>query len=105
MADYVPERDDAPSVRAHERWVGFAHLGQTVIERLLRDGDDDARCDARASSLPAAGLLADAPGAEVYAWREWGDPDQVISEDSAFDRQRQRKKKSVIFLVIYLFIM
>ena len=32
------------------------------------------------------GLLAEAPGAEIFAWREWGDPDEVIREDGAFDR-------------------
>lgn len=31
-------------------------------------------------------LLAEAPGAEIIAWREWGEPDEVVREDGAFDR-------------------
>lgn len=30
--------------------------------------------------------LADGPGAEVIAWREWGDPDELVREKDAFDR-------------------
>lgn len=41
------------------RWVGFAGLAQTTIERLLRLGDEES-ADARASNLPLAVTQADA---------------------------------------------
>lgn len=53
---------------------------------LANDIADLLRIEEAITQDGPPGLLADAPGAEVYAWREWGDPDQVISEDSAFDR-------------------
>lgn len=39
---------------------------------------------AGASGPPA--LLVEAPGAEAFAWREWGEPDEVTREAGAFDR-------------------
>lgn len=67
-----------------------------VILRSAAMGVDDAviaediadllKIEAAVMANNAPGLLAEAPGAEIYAWREWGDPDEVIREDGAFDR-------------------
>ena len=55
-------------------------------EAIREDIDDLKRIEAAVVAESAPGLLAEAPGAEIYAWREWGDPDEVIREDDAFDR-------------------
>ena len=44
---------------AKVRWSGFAGLAQTVVERLLREGGEEA-CDVRASSYAHAEVLATA---------------------------------------------
>ena len=44
---------------ARTRWVGFAGLAQTTVERLLREGGEEA-ADTRASAAPAASTLATA---------------------------------------------
>ena len=48
-----------PTQDGSSRWVGFAGLAQTTVERLLRLGDETT-ADARASNLPPATTQADA---------------------------------------------
>ena len=50
--------DIGPPGHTHTRWVGFAGLAQTTVERLMADGGDAA--DQRASSVPHAATLATA---------------------------------------------
>lgn len=71
-------------------------IGPGLILRSAAEaaGDDAIREDiAELLAMEASidpdgppGLLAEAPGAEVHAWREWGEPDEVVREDGAFDR-------------------
>lgn len=55
-------------------------------ETILDDIDDLIALEIAASENGPPALLTDGPGAEVTAWREWGDPDELIREDDAFDR-------------------
>lgn len=55
-------------------------------ETILEDIDDLLALEASVAADGPPGKLADAPGAEVTAWREWGDPDDLIREAGAFDQ-------------------
>ena len=55
-------------------------------EAILEDIDDLLALEASVAADGPPGKLADAPGAEVTAWREWGDPDDLIREAGAFDQ-------------------
>lgn len=69
--------------------------GGVILRSAARDVDDEViaediadllRVEEAVTTEGAPGLLAEAPGAEVFAWREWGEPDEVIREEGAFDR-------------------
>ena len=45
-----------------------------------------AEMEAAVTTQSAPGLLVEAPGAEITAWRDWGDPDELVREVGAFDR-------------------
>ena len=53
---------------------------------IAEDIADLMQIEAAVTADNPPGLLAEAPGAEIFAWREWGEPDEVVREDGAFDR-------------------
>lgn len=59
-------------------------------EAIIADIDELLALEAVVADAIANGgppmKLTEAPGAEVIAWREWGDPDEVINEEGLFDR-------------------
>lgn len=75
--------DDGPGliVRSASEGVDAALLEEDIADLLAMDR---AVLEGAASREP--GRLAEAPGAELTAWREWGEPDEVIRETGAFER-------------------
>ncbi|MEL7465054.1 MAG: ribonuclease E/G [Pseudomonadota bacterium] len=85
--------------RARLEAAGLKALDGAALGLIVRsaavDADEDAiredvadllALEAAVAEDGGPGLIAEAPGAEVYAWREWGDPDEVIREDGVFER-------------------
>lgn len=96
----------ARSVKETETRAALEKLGRAALDGaetglILRSAAAEAEEDAiradiadllAVEAVVASGadgppaLLAEAPGAEAFAWREWGEPDEVVREDGAFDR-------------------
>lgn len=57
---------------------------------IIEDIEDLVAVEAAVATAAAEGgppeLIAEGPSAEIAAWREWGDPDEVIREPGVFDR-------------------
>ena len=102
LTPHAPGVNVARSIKdaeERERLTGIAIPligdGGVILRSAARDVDDGVIAEDIKDLLAveeavkaegAPGLLAEAPGAEIFAWREWGDPDQVIRENGAFDR-------------------
>ena len=70
-------------IRSKAEGVSDDALGEDVAALLSMQAEVAAGAEAR-----EMGVLAEAPGAELTAWREWPVPEEVIREDGAFDRRK-----------------
>lgn len=99
IARAIRDKDVRARLAALGAELAGADGGEDGVGLILRSAaesaeDDAIRADiaellAMEAALDADGppeLLAESPGAEIFAWREWGDPDEVIREDGVFDR-------------------
>ncbi|MEM8752154.1 MAG: ribonuclease E/G [Pseudomonadota bacterium] len=72
--------EDGPGLILRSAAVGAAE------DEIAEDLDDLLALEAACAAEGAPALLTEAPGAEATAWREWGDPDELVREAGAFER-------------------
>ncbi|MEM7268088.1 MAG: ribonuclease E/G [Pseudomonadota bacterium] len=95
VARSLKDKDERTRLAAIAEGAGL----DSAIVRSRADGADEASIlediealkamkeeVASGASARTLDCLAAAPGAEIIAWREWPEPDEVIQEDGAFDR-------------------
>ena len=68
-------------IRSKAEGISDDALSEDIAALLSMQAEVAAGAEAR-----EMGVLAEAPGAELTAWREWPEPEEVIREDGAFDR-------------------